>query len=178
MAAPICPLPSLGRSPGTMVAASPPASSIQDGQPGKALPSTRQGRREDVSPLRAGKLAREDISPSQENVAYERSLGTYPEGQTSRHVVSESHEDLPYHPQEIAWRTRAGSPLQRTCRRHHYRGRHSNDEQDQLIEYHRRSTPGRVKDSSRPSPVGLRHRPKSSDICHACNLATVVSPWV
>jgi hypothetical protein len=169
MAAPIFPLPSLGRSPGTMVAASPPASSIQDGQPGKEGEKTSP-------PCGQGIFAREDISPSRENVAYKRSLGTYPEGQTSRHVASESHEDLPYHPQEIAWRTRAGSPLRRTCRRHHYRSRHSNDKQDQLVEYHRRSTPGRVKDSSRPSPVGLRHRPKSSDICHACNLATVVSP--
>jgi hypothetical protein len=32
------------------------------------------------------------------------------------------------------------------------------------------------EDSSGPSPAGLRHRLESCDICHACGLATVVSP--
>jgi hypothetical protein len=32
------------------------------------------------------------------------------------------------------------------------------------------------KDNSKPSPVGLRHRIDSRDICHTCGLAIVVSP--
>jgi hypothetical protein len=88
-----------------MPVASPLASSAQDGQPGRELPGTRQGpslcwegRREGLSPLQGGKLVREDISPSREKVAYERRLGTCPKDKTSRHMVSESHKDLPCHP--------------------------------------------------------------------------------
>jgi hypothetical protein len=35
-----------------------------------------------------------------------------------------------------------------------------------------------VKDNMVHSPAGLRHCPKPRDICHACNLATVVFPCV
>jgi hypothetical protein len=71
-----------------MPAASPLPSYAQDVQPGKALPGTRQGpslcwegRREGLSPLRGGKLASEGISASREKEAYQRRLGTCPEGQ-------------------------------------------------------------------------------------------------
>jgi hypothetical protein len=168
-----------------MPAASPLASSAQDGQPGRELPGTSQGpslcwegRREGLSPLQGGKLVREDISPSWEKVAYERRFGTCPKDKTSRHVVSESHKDLPVTPtaRDHAWRMRNGSPLRRTCRRQHYRDKCGNDGQDRLVESHRCSAPGGVKYCSEPSPAGLRHHPKLSDICHTCNLATVVPP--
>jgi hypothetical protein len=88
MVASLCPLPFPERRRGTMPVASPLASFAQGVQPGKALLSTRrgpslcwEGRREDLSPLWGGKLTSEGISPKQDNEAYDRRLGTYPERQ-------------------------------------------------------------------------------------------------
>jgi hypothetical protein len=166
-----------------MPAAIPLASSAQDIQPDKALPSTRQGpslcwegRREGLSPLRGGMLASEDISPIREKVAYERRLRTSQKTRPPGTWRANPTGISPITPRECAWRTRDGSPLRRTCRRHHYHGRCGNDGQYRLVESHRCSTPGGVKDNSGPSPIGLCHRPKSCDIYHACNLTTVVSP--
>jgi hypothetical protein len=47
--------------------------------PGKALPLCWKGGEEGLSPLRGGKLASKGISPSREEVVYERRLRAYPE---------------------------------------------------------------------------------------------------
>jgi hypothetical protein len=48
--------------------------------PGEALPLCWEGRDNGLFPLWGGKLASEGISPSRHKVAYERRLGTCPEG--------------------------------------------------------------------------------------------------
>jgi hypothetical protein len=133
------------------------------------------------NPSLAGKrrLTREGISPSREKEACKRRLGIAPEksrmpctwqpNPMKRSLVS---------PRAHAWRTRGGSPLPRTCRRHHYCGTRGNDGQDRLVEFHQRSASDGVKYSMVYSPVGLRNHPKLCDICRACNLATVGSPCV
>jgi hypothetical protein len=102
MAASFVPLPFPGRRPGTMPAASPPASFVSAVQPDNVLPGTRQGPslrwegwKEGLSPFARreacsrritslagkGKLTRKGISPSREREAYERRLRTCPKGQ-------------------------------------------------------------------------------------------------
>jgi hypothetical protein len=182
-----------------MTAASLPASSASATaiELGKTLSGTRQGPSlyweggKRASSLGGeGILLRKDPRPSGEEEAYERRNLPLPGGRSirekARDVSRESKwpgtwraypvRGSPVFARECAWRTRGGSPLPWTCRRHHYRGRRGNDRQDRLVESHRRSAPSGVKDSMVHSPVGLHHRPKSRDICHACNLAIVVSP--
>jgi hypothetical protein len=67
--------------------------------PGKALPFARKVGKEDLSPLRGGKLTREGISPSREKEVYERRIGTYPKGQ-----------DIQAHGEWIPWGDLLSSP--------------------------------------------------------------------
>jgi hypothetical protein len=166
-----------GRSSGKLCPRRPSRQGVAGAKQGPSL--QWEGKKKRLSPLQGGKLTSECISPSWEKESVREKardlsrrtspLATWRADPTGRSPVT---------PREHAWRARGGSPLRRTCRRHHYRGRHGNDGQDRLVESHRCSMPGGVKDNSVPSPAGLRHRPKSCDIYHACNLATMVSPWV
>jgi hypothetical protein len=145
--------------------------------PGKALPFIgKEGKK--ASPPFAGREAyKRRHLPSWEKDAYKRRLGTCPERQDLQARGERiPRGDLLSSPREHAWRTRGGSPLRRTYIRHHYHDRCGNDGQDRLVESHCCSALDGVKDSSVPTPVGLCHCPKSRDICHTCNLATVVSP--
>jgi hypothetical protein len=95
------------------------------------------------------------------------------------HVASESCGEIPCLPppgtcMENTRRKSTVTDLQKAS----FRGKRGNDGQNRLVESHQCSTPDGVKDSLMHSHIGLRHRPKSCDICHACNLATVVSPCV
>jgi hypothetical protein len=67
-----------------MPAVSPRQALPKMNSPRKDLPLCWEGGEEGLSPLRGGKLASEGIPPSQEEVAYERRLGTYPEGRDPR----------------------------------------------------------------------------------------------
>jgi hypothetical protein len=84
----------------------------------QALPFPSVGRSEGLSPLRGGKLAREDLSPSREKVAYQRRQVTYPAGQGLRARGKRILLGSPCHPPETrmgdAWRKPSAEDLQMT----------------------------------------------------------------
>jgi hypothetical protein len=99
--------------------------------------------REDLTPLRGGKLAREGFSPTRERMAYQRRLVTL--DRALEHVARGSCQDPRVTPQRSAWEMHGRSPLRRACIRHHYRARGGNDGLDRLVKSHRRSAPGGAK---------------------------------
>jgi hypothetical protein len=118
--------------------------------PGKVLPGLGRCRsplwgegREDLTPLRGGKLAREGFSPTRERLAYQRRLVAL--DRALERVARGSCQDSRVTPRRRAWETRGGSPLRRACRRHHYRARGGNDGLDRLVKSHRCSAPGGAK---------------------------------
>jgi hypothetical protein len=163
----------------------------------KALPSTRQGPSlqweggKKASPLGGeGSLHRKDPRPSWDEEAYKRRnlplLGGRSVREKARDVSRESKRpgtwqkripsgDLLSPPgtcMEDARRKSTTADLQKD----HYHDRRGNDRQGRLVESHWCSVLGGVKDNTVRSPAGLCYCPKSRDICHACNLASVVSP--
>jgi hypothetical protein len=82
----------------------------------------------------------------------------------------------PISSQEHTWRMHGSNLLLRTCRRHHYRGRRSNDGQDRLVVSHQCSMQDSLKDNSVHSPAGLLHLPRPHDTCLAYRPTTVLSP--
>jgi hypothetical protein len=151
---------------------------------GKALSGVRQGlppfaRKDKMkasSPCGEGSLRDKASSLAGRKWRAREGSGPVPKDKTSGRVASVSCQDLCVTPGERAWETRGGSPLRRTCRRHHYHTRRGNDGLDRLVKSHRCSALDGAKDSSGPCPAGLRHRSESCGICQACGLATVVSP--
>jgi hypothetical protein len=114
MAASLCLEPFPGRGLGTMPAVEPPASSAL----GKALSDVRRGlprfavkeKMKASPPCGEGSLQRQGFSPSREKVAYERRLGTYPEGQDLRVHGGRILPGSPCHPPG----TRMGDALQKS----------------------------------------------------------------
>jgi hypothetical protein len=107
----------------------------------EAFPLCWEGDDEGLSPLREGSL-QEKASPLAGRKWHAREgSGLVPMNKTSGRVASRSFQDLCVTPRERAWGTRGGSPLRRTCRRHHYHARRSNDGLDHLVKTHRRSAP-------------------------------------
>jgi hypothetical protein len=114
----------------------------------KALLGTRQGPSlkwkggKKASPLGGeGSMLKKDPHPSWKEKAYDRRHVPLSGGRSirekARHVSRESKMSGTWQAylsgrshvssQEHAWRMRGSSPLPQTCRRHHYRGRRSND---------------------------------------------------
>jgi hypothetical protein len=145
MAASLHPEPFPGRSPGMTPVAEPPTSSVL----GKALPSVRQGlppfagkdKMNVFPPCGEGSL-QEKVSPLAGRKWHIREgSGPVPKDKTSGHMAGESCQDLCVTPRERSWETRGGSPLRRTCRRHHYHARRGNDGLDRLVKSPRCSAP-------------------------------------
>jgi hypothetical protein len=155
MVASLGPFSFCGRPPGRFPRQAPMASSTLASPSGKALPGATQGpslKREgrDKASCRERSVHKKDPIPSggRESLQGKASplagrkrrtregLGHVPKVKDAMHVARESRGEIPCLPQERAWRTRDGSPLRQTCRRHHYHSRRGNDGQDQLVESH------------------------------------------